>query len=91
LFRGIALGVLAIGTLIALLGVRPVEVILFAQIANGLILPVIAAFLLIAMNRKRLLGSHMNSWLANMLGIGVVAITFGLGLRLILRALNVWA
>ena len=91
LFRGIALGVLAIGTLIALLGVRPVKVILFAQIANGLILPVIAAFLLIAMNRKRLLGSHVNSWLANMLGIGVVAITFGLGLRLILRALNVWA
>jgi manganese transport protein len=91
LFRMIALAVLLIGTAIALLGVRPISVILFAQVANGLILPVIATFLLVAMNRRSLLGDHVNSWLANILGVGVVIITFGLGLRLILRALNVWS
>ena len=90
-FRGIALTVLIVGTAVALLGVRPISIILFAQIANGLILPIIAVFLLIAMNRRGLLGDHVNSWLTNLLGMGVVAITFGLGLRLILRALNVWS
>ncbi|HBU34998.1 MAG TPA: manganese transporter, partial [Hyphomonas sp.] len=90
-FRGIALTVLIVGTAVALLGVRPISIILFAQIANGLILPIIAVFLLIAMNRRGLLGDHVNSWLTNLLGMAVVVITFGLGLRLILRALNVWS
>lgn len=90
-FRTIALAVLLIGTIIALLGVRPVKVILFAQVANGLILPVIVTFLLVAMNRKGLLGDHVNGWLANLLGVAVLIITYGLGLRLILRALNVWS
>ena len=90
IFRVIALGVLLIGTFIALIGVKPVQVILFAQIANGLILPIIATFLLVAMNRKKLLGPHVNTVLPNVLGGLVVLITFGLGLRLILRALNVW-
>ena len=79
-----------IGTIVALIGVRPVEVILIAQIANGLILPIVATFLLVAMNRAKLLGTYVNSTLSNVLGSLVVIITFGLGLRLILRALNVW-
>ena len=89
-FRIIALTVLLIGTIVALIGVRPVEVILIAQIANGLILPIVATFLLVAMNRAKLLGTYVNSTLSNVLGSLVVIITFGLGLRLILRALNVW-
>ena len=89
-FRAITLTVLIIGALAALLHVRPVSLILFAQVANGLILPILAVFLLVAMNRRDLLGKHVNSGLANLLGGLVVLITFGLGLRLILRALNVW-
>ncbi|MEO0644326.1 MAG: Nramp family divalent metal transporter, partial [Pseudomonadota bacterium] len=70
-FRLIALSVLMIGTGLALAGVRPVEVILAAQFANGLLLPVIAGFLLYAMNRATLLGRHVNGWMANGAG-GVV-------------------
>lgn len=90
LHKGVALGVLAIGTLVAVSGLKPVTVILFAQVANGLLLPIIAVFLLITMNRKAILGSHTNSLRANVLGGIVVLITFGLGLRLVLRAINVW-
>ena len=89
-FRLIALAVLLIGTLVALSGIRPVSVIMFAQIANGLLLPVLASFLLILMNRKALLGVHTNSLPANLIGGAVVIICFGLGLRLVLRALNIW-
>lgn len=89
-FRAIALGILIIGVTLSLSGLRPVSIILFAQVANGMLLPIVASFLLIAMNRKELLGNHTNSWRANVLGALVVLITFGLGLRLILRALHVW-
>ncbi|MEM6412599.1 MAG: Nramp family divalent metal transporter [Pseudomonadota bacterium] len=90
LFRGTALTVLAAGVAAALSGVRPTELILFAQAANGLLLPIIAGVLLVAMNRKELLGTHTNSRTENFLGAGVVLVCLLLGLRLILRTVGIW-
>lgn len=91
LFKGIALTIVAIGLGVALLGIRPLELILVAQVANGLLLPVVATFLLITMNRKSVLGDYTNGPLRNALGLLVVLIAAFLGLRLILRALGIWA
>ena len=91
LFRGTALFVVVVGAAISLLGVRPISLILIAQYANGLLLPIIAAFLLYVMNRKDLLGAHTNSLMANIAGGAIVLITLGLGLRSILRAAGVIA
>lgn len=90
LFRGTALFVVLVGALISLLGIQPIRMILVAQYANGLLLPIMAVFLLYVMNRKDLLGQHANSLIANLAGGGIVLITFGLGLRSILRAAGVW-
>ncbi|PKP82609.1 MAG: manganese transporter [Alphaproteobacteria bacterium HGW-Alphaproteobacteria-18] len=89
-FKGIALTIVFIGLGVALLGIRPIELILVAQVANGLLLPVVAAFLLITMNRKSVLGEHTNGPVRNALGVLVVMIAAFLGLRLILRAVGVW-
>jgi len=90
MFRVIALTILTIGLGVSLLGIRPTELITIAQVANGLLLPIIAVFLLLAMNNKALLGPHVNGVAANLLGGGVVAITFLLGARLVLRVFGVW-
>lgn len=87
-FKAIALSVLIIGTLLALTGIKPITLILMAQFANGLILPIIACFLLWAMNRHRVLGDHVNGLLANLCGAAVILVTAVLGLRLIGRALG---
>ena len=84
-FRMITLSVLIAGTAIALTGLKPINIILFAQFANGLLLPFIAVFLLIAMNRKSVLGEHANGPIANGLGALVILVTAGLGLRMILK------
>lgn len=55
-FRAVWAAVIGIGTLLAALGTSPVRAILLAQAANGILLPVVAAFLLIVMNREGLLG-----------------------------------
>lgn len=89
-FKGIALTIVFIGLSVALLGIRPVELILVAQVANGLLLPIVATFLLITMNRKSVLGEHTNGPVRNALGLLVVLIAAFLGLRLILRALGIW-
>nr|WP_070959660.1 Nramp family divalent metal transporter [Hyphomonas sp. Mor2] len=91
LFRGTAVFVVLVGAAISLSGIRPVEMILIAQYANGLLLPIMAAFLLYVMNRKDLLGAHANSLAANLAGGAIVLITLALGLRSILRAAGVMA
>lgn len=88
-FKAIALAVLGIGTLVALSGIRPVTIILIAQVANGLLLPVVALFLLAAMNRSSLMGAARNGPVRNALGIIVVAICVLMGARLILRAIGI--
>lgn len=85
-FRYISLSVILSGTAFALTGIKPIKIIITAQFANGLMLPIIAIFLLFAMNQKKLLGKYSNSILANILGCTVVIITAGLGLRLLLKA-----
>jgi manganese transport protein len=82
-FRLVAISVIVVGAMLALAGIRPIEVIVIAQVANGLLLPIIAAFLLYAVNRARLLGDHANGALANTLGVAVVLLATGLGLRII--------
>ena len=88
-FRGVWAAILLVGTVLAFVGHRPIEAIQLAQAANGILLPVIAVFLLVVMNRRDLLGRHKNGPLANLLGILVVLVTSGLGLTQILRVLRI--
>lgn len=89
-FRIVAMAVLIVGTVIALMGFNSLTVILTAQVANGMLLPIVAIFLMIAMNRRSLLGDQVNSPLQNLLGGAVLLVTIGLGARLILRSAGVW-
>jgi len=61
-------------------------VILFAQVANGLLLPIIAPFLLWVINDKILLGKHANKPLANIFGGIILLITIILGLKGVITA-----
>ncbi|MFC0445631.1 Nramp family divalent metal transporter [Pseudidiomarina halophila] len=88
-FRLTWLAIIAIGVVIASLGIRPVNVIWFAQVANGLLLPIMALFLVWACNHK-MMGNYRNSWQQNTLAAVVVLIAVGLGLRSIGAALQWW-
>ncbi|MFT6897185.1 MAG: manganese transport protein [Paraglaciecola sp.] len=90
LFRGVSLSVLLVGAGFALSGAKPINIIIGAQFANGLLLPIIAAFLLYAMNNKALLGKHTNGLLANTLGALVFLVSVGLGLRLVFKSFSVF-
>jgi manganese transport protein len=88
-FKLIALSVIFSGAALALTGIKPISIILAAQFANGLLLPIIAIFLLVVMNQKKQLGQYVNKWLGNTLGAIVVIVTAGLGIRIILSAAGV--
>ena len=78
-FRAVWGGVIIVGTVLAMFGRRPIAAIVFAQAANGVLLPIVAVFLLIVVNRRSLLGEHTNGTVANVLGALVVLVATGLG------------
>jgi manganese transport protein len=86
--RAIWMLVLGVGAGFAAAGIRPVPAILFAQVANGLLLPTIAIFLLLAVNDRNRMAGHTNGPVRNALGIAVVLLTLGLGTWAIFRALT---
>ena len=88
-FRLVWAAVLVIGTILAALGQSPVAIIVLAQAANGILLPVIAIFLLVVMNRSDLLGEYRNGPATNVLGIAVVLIASGLGIFRFLQVVGV--
>jgi manganese transport protein len=88
-FRMVWGGVLGAGMLMAVTGIRPIEAIIFAQAANGLLLPAIAFFLLLAVNDRRWMGDRVNSSISNAIGVFFVLVALALGMRALLSAVGV--
>jgi Mn2+/Fe2+ NRAMP family transporter len=80
-FRIVWLTVLIAGIAGSALGYRPVEAIVFAQVANGILLPVVAAFLLWIVNDESLLGEHRNGRWRNLAGGLVILVVVVLAAR----------
>ncbi|MFT7289204.1 MAG: manganese transport protein [Halieaceae bacterium] len=87
-FRIVAVTVILTGTLFAATGSRPLSLIIFAQAANGLLLPFIAAALLWLMNQREHLAEAVNGWRSNVLAMLIVATTLGLGGSKLVALLN---
>jgi manganese transport protein len=93
--RAVWCSVLLAGVPFAIAGTRPaiplgfgeVSVIVFAQVANGILLPAIAIFLLLAVNDRRRMGGHVNGLAGNIVAGAVVLVTVALGVSAIWRAL----
>ena len=84
-FRTVWIIILALGVLSSSSGIKSIEIIKFAQVANGILLPVIAGFLLWIVNKRSVLGKFINSSVQNVLGFIILAITLFLGLKSILK------
>ena len=86
-FHAVWLGVILVGLAVSLFNFSPIGVIVFAQVTNGLVLPVASIFLLIVLNSRRILGDAVNTWKQNFLGGAIVAVVSLLGLWNILKLL----
>lgn len=80
-FRAIWIFVLLSGLVFASWGFRPIKVILFAQVANGILLPVIAAFLLWTMNDRKIMSNFSNTRVQNLLGFFILGVAIMLGMK----------
>jgi Mn2+/Fe2+ NRAMP family transporter len=84
-FKAVWMVVLIVGIIFSSIGFKPIEIIKFAQIANGLLLPVIAVILLWIMNKTSVLGNFKNTTFQNVLALLILFVTIFLGLKSILK------
>lgn len=80
-FKAVWMSIIILGVFFSSLGIKPVEIIQFAQVANGIVLPIIAIFLLWIVNQESILGKFRNSAFQNIIGILVIALAIFLGAK----------
>jgi Mn2+/Fe2+ NRAMP family transporter len=73
-FRIVWMFILIVGVLFSSFGIKSIEIIKFAQIANGLLLPIVTGFLLWIVNKSSILGKHKNNLTQNILGFIIMII-----------------
>ncbi len=80
-FRIVWAIILVLGVVFSSLKFKPLEVITFAQIANGLLLPIVAIFLVWIVNKANVLGKYKNTLFQNIVAIAIILITIILGVK----------
>ena len=86
-FRTVWISILLIGVISSSSGFKSIEIIKFAQITNGILLPIIAVFLIWIANKKSILGKFKNNLLNNFAGILILLVTLVLTIKSIITLL----
>lgn len=89
-FRAVWIFILGLGVLFSSIGFKSIEIIKFAQITNGLLLPIIAGFLLWVMNKSSILGNYKNTITQNIIGYIILGVAIFLGAKSILKVFEVF-
>lgn len=89
-FRFIWILILVLGVVFLSFGIKPIEIIKFAQITNGLLLPIIAIFLLWVVNRAGVMGKYKNTLVQNCIGLAIILLSILLGAKSILTVLGLF-
>tara|TARA_B100000427_G_scaffold149212_1_gene124169 strand:- start:563 stop:1702 length:1140 start_codon:yes stop_codon:yes gene_type:complete len=87
-FRIIWFVVLFIGVFCSSLNISSIEIIKFAQVANGILLPTVTFFLILIANSKKVLGNYANSWKNNLISLFVFLITLILGIKSVIKVME---
>lgn len=89
-FKAVWAMVLFCGVVFLSFDIKPIEVIQFAQVANGVLLPVMAILLLWAVNKKSVMGEHRNSVVQNVFGAAIVLFSIFLGAKSIFKVIGLF-
>ena len=72
-FYGVIVASTMLGMLINAAGVAPFRMLFYTAVLNGLIAPVLMTFVLLIASDGKIMGTHRNGWIANILGWAITA------------------
>ncbi|TAH17524.1 MAG: divalent metal cation transporter [Cytophagales bacterium] len=93
-YKFVWVGVMLVGFIFGISGVKPIPIIILAQVLNGLVLPLITIFIVLIINDKKIIPqTYRNTIFMNLALLLVVGITTFLGLsnieKGVVSALNI--
>lgn len=88
-FKSIAIAIVLVGATVNIFNINTIQIIFFAQVANGILLPFVAVFLVKLSMNKKIMGEYVNNKVQNMAAFAILIISIALGLRTILRAFEI--
>jgi Mn2+/Fe2+ NRAMP family transporter len=80
-YRATWMVILLCGLIFSIVGSSPVAIIRYAQVTNGILLPIIAVFLIITVNDQKTMGRYANSARQNLLAGSVLLVTLLIAYR----------
>lgn len=80
-YKSVALLVLICGVLFSSLQIRPIEVIRFAQITNGILLPVVGFFILLLVNDTKVMRGNTSGMVLNLILFSIEFFFIFLGVK----------
>ena len=89
-FKLVWMIILLVGVLFMSVGIKPLEIIKFAQITNGMLLPIIAIFLLWIVNRKTVMLEYQNTIFQNIMVVVIIILSVILGVKSILTVFGLF-
>ncbi len=87
-FKAVWMSIMLIGLFIGLLDVKVIPVIIAAQAINGLLLPIVACYLLLIVNKRSILGEHVNGLFLNIISLAIIGVCFFVGLNNVFSAVS---
>ncbi|OGB74239.1 hypothetical protein A2V68_00520 [candidate division Kazan bacterium RBG_13_50_9] len=86
-FYILLIGSLVVGGLLVLTRIPPMIMLLYTQVLNGILTPILIVLMTIIANDKKIMGRHTNGWLTNLLAIVAVGLMILFGVWLITKLL----
>lgn len=88
-YKFVWVGVMLVGFIFGISGVKPIPIIILAQVLNGLLLPLVAIFIVLIVNDKKFIPqAYRNTIFMNLALLLVVGITTFLGINNIEKAIT---
>lgn len=79
--------ILGLGLVFSSFGIKPIQLISWAQVSNGILLPLLSAYILWLVNKKSVMKDHINTLSMNIIGGLIWFITLILGIWSVFKVL----
>lgn len=81
--------IVGLGLLFASLGIKPIQLITLAQLANGVLLPLISGWIIWIASQKSILGDYRNKPYYTVIAVLIWLVTLALGVKSILAVIGI--
>lgn len=66
-----------VGVIISLSGYNPILMLLYSQVLNGILMPILLVFLMVICNNRKIMGKYTNNFWTNFFGVTAILINIG--------------